>query len=123
MSMVAHQVECVSSVAAFFAKMIVFQIILTPLRQDIRAIRCESTQPGNPLSAYSTVFNFASSRCTGVCTNLSCRAVLPKSMKKKKCSEPPVILPYSLQYHQMSNHGQGNARILEPKAQWVKWFA
>jgi hypothetical protein len=37
--MVAHQVECASSVAALSAKMIVFQIVLTPLHQYMHAIR------------------------------------------------------------------------------------
>ncbi len=37
--MVACQVECASSVAALSAKMTVFQIILTPLCQDMHAIR------------------------------------------------------------------------------------
>jgi hypothetical protein len=39
MSMVARQVECASSVAALSAKMIVFQIVLTPLHQYMHAIR------------------------------------------------------------------------------------
>jgi hypothetical protein len=38
-SMVARQVECASIVAALSAKMSFFLIILTPLHQDMHAIR------------------------------------------------------------------------------------
>ncbi len=81
--MVARQVECTSSVAALSTKMIVFQTMLTPL--VIICVQSDETmQPGNPLSPYSSMFDFASSRCTKISTHFACRMVLPNSMRTWK---------------------------------------
>ncbi len=104
-SMVACQVECASSATALSPKMIVFQFILASRSIVICVQSDEPTHPGNPLSPYSSMLDFVSSRCTGVSTNLARRTVipLPNLMKtQKRCGEPLdlEIWPYSPQCHQ-----------------------
>jgi uncharacterized protein YceK len=47
-------------------KMVVFKVVLTSLCCDVRSL--DPTQPGNPDTVYSAMFDWASARLTGVRT-------------------------------------------------------